>query len=257
MKNRFLPLLSLFTICALTTLPAFAEGRIVNLALGSSVPASDADNDIETTSAVPGGAISRRFGGEVVGLVFADPETNKEIKAEVLAVRLIGYSASGKGKVLIRRAESRPQISDDDFLPLSRYSKMQAGSHAQSQNGFVMLGQGDIVTFTPKNPVSASRLILILEAFGDQDASVDIQLVITRDSRPLGIGFKRLLVADFEEQSRNSGSGRDDNRANQGSGISNNNSNNNSHDSNPPTGHIHSGSCISHGPNGQCEMWSK
>ncbi|MGZ3712204.1 MAG: hypothetical protein ACXWQO_13545 [Bdellovibrionota bacterium] len=243
----------LLVAISLTGHSALAETRTVNLALGASVPASDSANGIEKKSDVPGGDLTRRSGGEVLGLVFMDPTPRKakEIKQEVQAIRLIGYSASGKGKVLIRRVESRPQISDDFFNPLSRFSKIQAGSHAQNRDGLVMLGQGDEVTFTLTKPISASRVLLILEAFGNSDASVDIQLLLTRDGHELGIGFKRLVVADFEEQQSNQNSGGSSDNSND---QEHNTPSEKPHDSTP--GSIHSGSCLSHGSNGQCDTWS-
>jgi hypothetical protein len=171
-----------------------STSRVVNLAIGPSVPSRDPNWNISSIVSANGGAPTRRTGGEVIAFKFFDSDASDPISVKVKKIRLIGFSKSGQGKVLVRSFDSLPAMPNGTFDPLTKFASVAAESHAQNHNGMVFLGAGDSVTLVPASELTLTHFLPTFEAFGNDDASIDVQLELSADARSLAVGFARSLA---------------------------------------------------------------
>lgn len=184
----------------LTTSERMPSGaRNVNLAIGSSVPATDPDKGIKSIVTAPGGGPSRRSGGEVVGFGFFNAKNKKELKLSITKVRVMGFSKSGKGKVLMHNVGTVPETARWIYEPLLKYAKLDQDSRAENHNGKVMLREGDWATVTPEKPLNVSRMLFTIEGFSHNDGSLNIQLETSFEDGTVAVGFGRALVNPPED----------------------------------------------------------
>jgi len=232
---------------------------LTTIKIGPSVPAADPKFNFTATSSelMPGkGGPSRRPGGEVFAFTFVDPKM-KTVPNTIIAIRLVAYSKSGKGKVLVHQAEMSPAQPKGTFASMTNYASILSGTKAENYNGAVLLGPGDFVGVSSPNGLKMNTVQLTLEGFGNDDASVVVQLQYAQSAA----GEKLLSdrrVLDPAPVVYAGGSGGGGTSSGSGGGsydygpISNNN--NNSDDGS--TGAIHHGGCVSHSTSGGCENWS-
>ncbi|MGZ3721674.1 MAG: hypothetical protein ACXVA9_02005, partial [Bdellovibrionales bacterium] len=87
------------------------------------------------------------------------------------------FSKSGGGAVMVRALNSKPAQTPHFFDPLTLFSAIAADQKAQGKDGKVMVGAGDSVFLQFAQLITFDSLEFILESFGDDDASIDIQFI--------------------------------------------------------------------------------
>lgn len=183
----------LLVALTLLTSSAYAQDTTINLAVGPAVPASDPAEGIDKIMTVPGGNLTRRTGGEVVGFGFFQAGVKKIVPVQVEKIRLIGYSRAN-GHVLVHKVSAMPELPNGTFDSLFNFASLGSGDRAENHGGLVFLANGDAVSRVPSAPLTIKDFLFTLEAFGSDEASVAIQVVLKDPPSPLGVSFGRVLV---------------------------------------------------------------
>lgn len=174
---------------------AFADGSqgeqenwLNNVALGPSVPATDADFNISPSDTIVGARLAptRARGGEVFEISFLNPATKKPTSRAINGIRLVAFSKSGNGKVLVRAAGGTLGATFNAINALTDSASVESGFYGQSDEGKVMLANGESASATLPAAVSLSKLRFTFEAFGDDDASVVVQF-LSPESAPKNV----------------------------------------------------------------------
>lgn len=170
-------------VLAFLVLFAFQAGAdqawLSNLAFGPSVPQNDAPNHIlpQNTSYDSGGQPTRYSGGERIGVHFMDSTGKTDAPLPIESIRLIGFSKSGTGAVLVRGISAKPALDPHFFDPLVLFTAIGADSKAQGKEGHVLLGAGDEVFLQFTQLIDFNDLNLTFESYGSDDASVVVQFI--------------------------------------------------------------------------------
>jgi hypothetical protein len=156
---------------------------VYNIGIGPNVPSSDPAFDISNKHFVqyPGGAPSASDPGEVFDLQFADAKTKKSAPQMIDGIRLIAFSKTGEGKMQVRVASGAPNTS-------------QVAAALQPLTKTISDGESVSVKF-PK-PISVTQLALDLQAVGDKNTSVALQL-ITSSNQPMAFAPSRQLATSL------------------------------------------------------------
>jgi hypothetical protein len=158
-------------LCALllASAPAFAANppkpSYSYFYIGESAPKPASNGSVLDNGGLVG--ITRRAGGEWITLNFLDNDRDQNaIRETVAGLRITAYSKSGKGSVLVR-AVSFGDAGTTSYLKTLR-GKLANGEHHD-------------VTFPA--PKAVSQVAFQLEGFGNNDASVAIEITFTKDVR--------------------------------------------------------------------------
>jgi hypothetical protein len=158
--------------------PAAPTEYASTFAIGPGVPTGGDDKFQiapvgQGTELAPGGGPSRVNGGENFNYRITD-QNKKPVNLLVKAIRLIGYSKSGQGKVVIHNATGLPAAAPDLFKPLYEYTS-QTG--VENQGGNVALTQGQSIMVDFGAGVNFDELNFTFEDFGNSDASIAVQVI--------------------------------------------------------------------------------
>lgn len=150
-----------------------------NLAFGPSVPQDDPANHItlSSTSYDQGGQPTRYSGGEKITVHFMDSQGKASQTAFIDSIRLLGFSKSGTGAVMVRSVSAKPAQDEHSFDALSVFTAVDPTNKAQGKDGHVLLGAGDQVYLQLPQVLELSDLNFVFESFGSNDASIDVQFI--------------------------------------------------------------------------------
>jgi len=154
-----------------------------NIAFGPSIPKQDDKLGVtpNNTNFQTKGPL-RDTGGEIFVINYVDRE-HKTNSALIRGIRLVGFSKSGKGKILVRHAGSLPQLASGTFDPMFIFDSIGKGSSAQKyEDGHVLLPNNSAVGLNFDKPVDLQAINFQLEGFGDDDASVLVQFIYEASS---------------------------------------------------------------------------
>jgi len=222
-----------------------ADNWITSVKIGPSVPTTDDTFQVDAgAEKAPGNGVTRVTGGEAVTLTFVDAKM-KAIPNTFKGVRIMGYSKSGKGQVLIHSANTDPTQPAASFASLTTYNAILPGTKAENHNGNVSLSNGDFVVWQNDTGLKLNSLQFIIEGFGDDDASAIVQLLYTDSAEGAKIFIDRKILNWVPRSSGGGGA------PGTGGGASSGHSH-----SEDDTGAFHHGTCVSHGAGGGCESWS-
>jgi len=143
------------------------------------------------------GPVSRREGGEFLTIDFVDSTYKKKIGLKISGLRLVAFSKSGKGKILINGAASVTLKGEPSRIQgLNKFSDLPAGSQGENHKDKIMLKAGDAVTVAFKNPIDAATLRLAVEAYGHNDASlvVIVQYAPLEGTKLYGLFTRRAVM---------------------------------------------------------------
>jgi hypothetical protein len=155
-----------------------SSGYHYDFTFGSSVPATDAKylfNKSTSTIWEKADPVSRITGGSIIKIRFGN---HQAYSLPFTGVRLIAYSSSGKGSVLIHNVTATPSLAAATFNPLIDFASILSDglSKAQNYNNLVMLQNEDSVEVGLPSAPNESELDVQAEAFGDDDASLVVQI---------------------------------------------------------------------------------
>jgi hypothetical protein len=159
--------------------PEDRDVAVSTVGIGPSVPDSDPIHNINPGKMVRlfrDSGPSRISGGERFSFTLLDAN-KKPYTDQLVAVRVIAYSKSGKGKLLVRNAEAVPAQPAPFFDPLFRFSALPTGAKAEQHGDNVLLSDHEHVILYQDNAFPLSRIILAVEGFGDNDSSFAVQTV--------------------------------------------------------------------------------
>lgn len=152
----------LMILATLVSFSALAETTQLSLALGASVP-----KDASGKTFVQKTALSRASGGEKITLRLGARKT-------VSAVKLVGYSKSGQGKALVRKATAFDGATATPVEALYVFAKAPLAGKPTNQNNLVLLTNGAFVDVAVGQ--TASRFELEVEGYSNNDASLLLQI---------------------------------------------------------------------------------
>lgn len=158
----------LFALCAVLTTNAFASTNQLDVGFGPSITKGSGNRILS----LPAG-VSRNNGGEHLYVSFKSPKN-------ILSLKVVGYSASRTGKVLIRSASVVTDSNQNIGLEgLTNFSKIGLNDRAENNQNLVMLSDLASVTVEPKQALTS--IDLVVEGFANNDASVLLQIVSSDD----------------------------------------------------------------------------
>lgn len=156
----------ILVICAMISVQVY--GATLELGFGPSIPKAE----VTTILSLPAG-VSRNNGGEHLYVSF---KTAKNISS----IKLIGYSASRIGKVLIRSASAVTDTKQNIGLEgLSNFSKMGLNERSENYQNLVMLADQSSVSVQPN--LALTSLDIMVEGFANNDASILLQITSIDD----------------------------------------------------------------------------
>ncbi len=176
---------------SLFSAPAVAEIKTVRIAVGPSANTTDG-RSLVMDSRAP----ARSSGGEVFAFAFKYEDNKKEANLRVHRIRIVGMSASRKGRVVIREFEVATGRSTSKVGSLYQFTRIEPSSRAENYQGFAMLADGNYVEHVPRAPLKLSKLIATVESFQDEDSSFEIELEYEKPARPVGLAMARAVVAN-------------------------------------------------------------
>jgi hypothetical protein len=171
---------ALFTILLALSTANADQSWLSNLAFGPSAPQGNtADNiQLSNTSYDPGGQPTRISGGERITIQFRDSATGKIPTAlPIESVRILGFSKSGTGAVMVHAVNAVPVQDPNFFDPLFLFSSISPTSKAQGKDGRVMVGAGDSVFLQFASVINFNSMAFTLESWGSDDASAVLQFI--------------------------------------------------------------------------------
>jgi hypothetical protein len=158
-----------FLVVALfASMMAHAESSELSVGFGTGVPKDGSTSTVEKSGP------SRVAGGERFTITFRNYKT-------VSRIRLTGFSASKKGKILIHSALGFVTYDDGkksqtNFEGLSQFAQATNGNPDNYQNN-VMLEDGHYVEVTPNAPFN--QIQIVVEGFTNNDAAMLLQMEAT------------------------------------------------------------------------------